>query len=63
MNIDKKFLELITYNNKLNESQFKILDIQLDNHNWQDVALQKDISKNDINLLMLLRGDFSISIQ
>ncbi|QKF59658.1 ribonuclease HI [Aliarcobacter lanthieri] len=63
MNIDKKLLELITYNNKLNESQFKILDIQLDNHNWQDVALKKDISKNDINLLMLLRGDFSISIQ
>ncbi|RBQ30969.1 ribonuclease HI [Arcobacter sp. FW59] len=63
MNIDKNFLELITHNNILNESQFNILGVSNDNPNWQELALQKEISKNDINLLMLLKGDFSISVQ
>lgn len=63
MNIDKNFLELITYKNSLNKSQLSILGVSKDNPNWQDLALQKDISKNDINLLMLLKGDFPINVQ
>jgi len=56
MKIDEKFLKLIEHNNTLNQEQLEILGIDLkDKENWKNIALQKDVSKNDINLLMLLR--------
>jgi len=63
MKIENDFLDLITYKNNLNEAQFKIFKINSDEKNWKKIALEQDISKNDMNLLMLLRGDFSTNIQ
>jgi len=56
MKIDEKFLKLIEYKNTLNKKQLEILNIDLVHEkNWKTIALKKDISKNDMNLLMLLR--------
>ncbi|WP_323596948.1 ribonuclease HI [Aliarcobacter butzleri] len=63
MKIENDFLDLITYKNNLNEAQFKIFKINSDEKNWKKIALEQDISKNDMNLLMLLRGDFSTNVQ
>ena len=55
MIIEEIFLNLIAYKNSLNEEQFKILALS-ENSNWQEEALNKEVSKNDANLLMLLKG-------
>ena len=62
MKIDENFINLISYKNSLNEEQFKILGLS-ENPNWQKEALNKEISKNDTNLLMLLKGNFSHKAQ
>jgi len=64
MKIDEKFLKLIEHNDTLNQKQLEILSIDLkDKKNWKTIALQKDISKNDINLLMLLRQIDNLNYQ
>lgn len=56
MKINEDFLDSIASKGTLNEKQFEILSIDLENkENWKDIALEADISKNDINLLMLLK--------
>ena len=62
MIIDENFLNLIAYKNSLNEEQFKILGLS-ENSNWQEEALNKEVSKNDANLLMLLKGSLSHKAQ
>ena len=62
MIIDENFLNLIAYKNSLNEEQFKILGLS-ENSNWQEKALNKEVSKNDANLLMLLKGSLSHKAQ
>ena len=62
MIIDENFLNLIAYKNSLNEEQFKILALS-ENSNWQEEALNKEVSKNDANLLMLLKGSLSHKAQ
>ena len=64
MTIDNSFIELISHKNTLNKEQFKILALDypaLDN--WKELALNKEVSKNDTNLLMLLKGDLSLKAQ
>ena len=64
MIIDNSFIELISHKNTLNKEQFKILALNypaLDN--WKELALNKEVSKNDTNLLMLLKGDLSLKAQ
>ena len=64
MKLDEKFLELIQDNDTLTQSQFEILEISNENKkNWKNIALQKDVTKNNKNLLMLLKGinNFEIS--
>ena len=57
MKIDKKFLSKIYYNGTLNKIQLDILNIDFSSEkNYDNEALGKEISKNDSNLLMLLRG-------
>jgi ribonuclease HI len=64
MTIDNSFIQLISHKDTLNKEQFKILALEyppLDN--WKELALNKEVSKNDGNLLMLLKGDLSLKAQ
>lgn len=64
MTIDNNFIQLIAHKDTLNKEQFKILGLDypaLDN--WKELALNKEVSKNDGNLLMLLKGDLSLKAQ
>ena len=63
MKIDENFINLISYKNNLNEKQFEILQLLENQQNWQNLVLNKDISKNDANLLMLLKGDLALKAQ
>ncbi len=63
MKIDVNFINLISYKNSLNEKQFEILQLLENQQNWQNLVLNKDISKNDANLLMLLKGNLSLKAQ
>ena len=63
MKIDENFINLISYKNNLNEKQFEILQLLENQQNWQNLVLNKDISKNDANLLMLLKGNLSQKAQ
>lgn len=64
MKIEQNFIELISYKNNLNEKQFEILNLPYPTiENWQNLALQKEISRNDANLLMLLKGNLSLKAQ
>ncbi|MDX4012506.1 RNase H family protein [Aliarcobacter skirrowii] len=57
MKIDKEFLNKIYYNGDLNIKQLDILNIDFSSEkNYENEILGKEISKNDSNLLMLLRG-------
>ena len=57
MKIDKEFLNKIYYNGDLNKKQLDILNIDFSSEkNYENEILGKEISKNDSNLLMLLRG-------
>ena len=64
MTIDNSFIQLISHKDTLNKEQFKILALEypaLDN--WKELVLNKEVSKNDTNLLMLLKGDLSLKAQ
>lgn len=63
MTIDNEILKLITFNDNLNQTQLDILQISNDNINYKDIILSKEISKNDFNLLMLLKGIKSLEAQ
>ena len=63
MTIDNEILKLITFNDKLNQTQLDILQISNDNINYKDIIFSKEISKNDFNLLMLLKGIKSLEAQ
>ncbi len=64
MIIDENFLNLILDNNKLNESQLKILQLDFPfEQTYINKILNKDIARNDANLLMLLKGNFSQKAQ
>ncbi|MGE4382474.1 MAG: ribonuclease HI [Arcobacter sp.] len=63
MKIEENFLDLISHNNNLNQEQFKILGLVPESENWKELALEKEVSKNDMNLLMLLKGNFSHKVQ
>lgn len=57
MKIDKEFLNKIYYNGDLNKKQLDILNIDFSSEkNYENKILGQEISKNDSNLLMLLRG-------
>lgn len=62
MKIDKDFIELISHKNNLNKEQLKILDLD-ETPNWKELALNKEVSRNDANLLMLLKGDLTLKAQ
>ena len=64
MNMDQKFIELISYGDTINKIQCKILDIEFPtNENWENEVLNKEISRNDANRLMLLKGNIAIKAQ
>ena len=64
MNIDNKFIELISHDDTLNKEQFKILDLPFPAlENWKELALQKEVSRNDANMLMLLKGKLALTAQ
>ena len=64
MKIDNNFIQLISYKDTLNKEQFKILGLDYPSEeNWKNQALEKEVSKNDMNLLMLLKGDLSQKAQ
>ena len=64
MKIDNNFIQLISHKDTLNKEQFKILSLDYPSEeNWENQALEKEVSKNDMNLLMLLKGDLSLKAQ
>ena len=64
MKIDHNFIQLIAYKDTLNKEQFRILGLSFPtDENWQKQALDKEVSRNDANLLMLLKGDLSQKAQ
>lgn len=64
MKIDNSFIQLISHKDTLNKEQFKILGLSYPcEENWKNQALDKEVSKNDMNLLMLLKGDLSQKAQ
>ena len=64
MTIDNSFLELISHKNALNKEQLKILALENSPlENIKELALNKEVSRNDANLLMLLKGDLSLKAQ
>ena len=53
MNIDERFIELISYGDTVNKIQCKILDIDFPvAENWKDEILNKEISEHDVNKLI-----------
>ena len=64
MKIDNNFIQLISHKDTLNKEQFKILGLDFQAiDNWKNLALEKEVSKNDANLLMLLKGDLALKAQ
>ena len=64
MKLEKEFLDLIQVNGTLTQKQFDILEIKNENkENWINFSLDKDISKNNKNLLILLKGINNEDIQ
>lgn len=64
MKIDSNFIQLISHKETLNKEQFKILGLSYPSEeNWKELALQKEVSRNDANLLMLLKGDLALKAQ
>ena len=64
MKIDNSFIQLISHKDTLNKEQFKILGLDYPSEeNWKNKALDKEVSKNDMNLLMLLKGDLALKAQ
>ena len=64
MKIDNTFIQLISHNDTLNKEQFKILGLNYpSDENWKNEALEKEVSRNDANLLMLLKGDLALKAQ
>lgn len=64
MKIDNNFIQLISHKDTLNKEQFKILGLDFPNdENWKNQALNKEVSRNDANLLMLLKGDLALKAQ
>lgn len=64
MLITKEFIELISYDDTLNKTQSKILDLPFPlDENWKEKILDKEILRNDANRLMLLTGKLAIKAQ
>ena len=63
MTINNDFIQLISYQNNLNQEQFRILNLSDCPKDWEQLIQDKEISKNDANLLMLLKGDLSQKAQ
>ncbi|QKF66716.1 ribonuclease HI [Arcobacter venerupis] len=64
MKIDNSFIQLISHKDILNKEQFKILGLDYPPvENWKNQAFDKEVSKNDMNLLMLLKGDLALKAQ
>jgi len=64
MNIDEKFIELISYGDTVNKIQSKILNIDFPvAENWKDEILNKEISEHDVNKLILLKGIVALKSQ
>lgn len=64
MNIDDRFIELISHKNTLNKTQCKILNIDFPmSDNWKETIQNKDISEHDVNKLILLKGITALKSQ
>ncbi len=64
MKIDSNFLDLIMYDGILNKTQFELLGFDSSRiDSWQEEALGKEISKEDVNLLILLKGKLALKGQ
>ena len=64
MIIDNNFLELISHDECINKQQAKILSLEFPAaFNWKDLALNKEVSRNDANMLMLLKGKLALKAQ
>jgi len=64
MQISEEFLELIMHDFTLNKAQFKILgESYPPSANWDSIILSKNISEEDVNLLILLKGKLALKSQ
>jgi len=64
MTIDEQIISLIKDNNSLNKKQLDILGIEpKDRENFENIIISKDITKNHLNLLILLSGISNIKDQ
>lgn len=64
MKIDNNFIELISHDDTLNKEQLKILGQKFPAlENWKELALQTEVSRNDANMLMLLKGKLALKAQ
>ena len=64
MKITESFIELISKESLINKEQSRILNCEfplLDN--WEVFVLDKEVSRNDANLLMMLKGKLAIKAQ
>lgn len=64
MKIDQNFIQLISHENALNKEQFKILGLEYpESENWKELVQKQEVSRNDANMLMLLKGALSQKAQ
>lgn len=64
MLINKDFIELITVNNEINKTQAILLNIDFPlNENFKEDILNIDLSVEQRNLLILLKGKFALKAQ
>lgn len=64
MTIDKNFLDLITSEIILNETQASLLEINFPiDENFDELLEGKEVSLQNTNLLILLKGDLNINAQ
>lgn len=64
MKLDIEFLNLIEHNGTLNQKQFDILNIkESEKNNWKNLAILQDVTKNNKNLLLLLKGILDLNSQ
>ncbi len=64
MLINENFVEMIMKDYALNKAQFKILgQTYPPNNGWESLILNKNISQEDVSLLILLKGKLAIKAQ
>ena len=64
MIINDEFIEMGMFNFTLNKAQFKILEQPFPpNIGWESIVLDKDITQDEVNIFLLLKGKLALKAQ